>query len=358
MMSATDDNRERAPIGVQRRRLLSAAAGMAAALVGCGREGPDVQARDAAPQPPRPAGADTPGKSRVVVVRSEEALDEDGCVNDGVVGAMLETAMLKTSGAPSLEDAWRAYVQPRDVVGVKVNCLGGPSLCTHPALVDHMADGMQRAGVPAGSIIIYDRETGELEECGFTVRERGGVRCYGTDAVGYDPDWTVIGSTGSRFSAIATRQCSAIVNAPILKDHDGAGVTCALKNHFGSINNPNKLHTDHCDPHIANINCAPALRDKQRISICDALLVCYEGGPGFKPETTVPYGAILVSTDPVALDTVGFGIIEELREASGLEPIAAQERAPTYIATAADEEHRLGANRLEDIELVEATVTA
>jgi uncharacterized protein (DUF362 family) len=331
---------------------------MAAALVGCGRDGPDVQARDAAPRPPRPAPGDAPGKSRVVIVRSADALDEDGRVSDAVVGSMLETAMLKASGAASLEDAWGAYVQPRDVVGVKVNCLGGASLCTHPALVDHMADGMQRAGVPAASIIIYDRETSELQECGFTLRERGGVRCYGTDAVGYEPEWTVIGSTGSRFSGIVTRQCSAIVNAPLLKDHDGAGVTCALKNHFGSINNPNKLHTDHCDPHIANINCAPALREKQRISICDALLVCYEGGPGFKPDTTVPYGAILASTDPVALDTVGFGIIEQLRGANGLEPIAAQERAPTYIATAADEEHRLGRNRLEDIELVEARLTA
>jgi len=166
----------------------------------------------------------------------------------------------------------------------------------------------------------------------------------------------VVMSTGSRFSRIVSQQCSAIVNAPILKDHDGAGITCALKNHFGSINNPNKLHTDHCDPHIADINCAPVIRSKQRIIVCDALMVCYEGGPAYKPATTVPYGAILVSTDPVALDTVGLGIIEELREANGLEPISTEERAPTYIATAADADHRLGANRPADIELVESTV--
>ncbi len=365
-MKESSDNPERHPGGAHRRRFLSAAAGMAASLVGCGRKSEDVQARDTARKvPDAPAqsearAAAAPGKSRVIVVRSTEALDEDGRADVDVVGTMLEAAMLAASGAPSLADAWGTYVRPSDVVAVKVNCLGGPSLCTHPELVDRMVEGMLQASVAAGNIITYDRQTDELEQCGYTVQPRTelGARCYGTDAVGYDPEWTVVMGTGTRFSRVVSQQCTAIVNAPILKDHDLAGITCALKNHFGSINNPNKLHTDHCNPHIADINAAPALRDKQRISICDALMVCYEGGPGFKPDTTVPYGAILVSTDPVALDTVGLGIIEELREANGLEPISSQERAPTYIATAADDEHQLGTNRLEDIEIVDATVTA
>lgn len=352
-----------------RRRLLSAAAGMAAALVGCGREGPDVQARDVSGRTSRAASAppdanpDTSRRSRVVVVRDTRALDAEGRVNGEVVAAMLETAMRKVSGADSPADAWRTYVEPRDIVAIKVNCLGGASLCTHPALVDHIVDGMRRAGVEADRIIIYDRLTSELQECGFSIRMRGvrsgraGPQCYGTDAVGYDTEPTVVMSTGSCFSRIISQQCSAIVNAPILKDHDGAGITCALKNHFGSINNPNKLHTDHCDPHIADINCAPVLRNKQRITVCDALMVCYDGGPAYKPRTTAPYGAILVSTDPVALDAMGLRIIEDLRKEKGLEPISSQERAPTYIATAADADHRLGTDRLENIELVEASVT-
>ena len=80
------------------------------------------------------------------------------------------------------------------------------------------------------------------------------------------------------------------------------------------------------------------------MTICDATTAMYEGGPGFKPEHSWNCNALLVSTDPVALDHTGWQMIERKRAEKGFKTLEAEERAPSYIATAADDEHRLGNN--------------
>jgi uncharacterized protein (DUF362 family) len=86
----------------------------------------------------------------------------------------------------------------------------------------------------------------------------------------------------------------------------------------------------------------PEIRGKMRLIICDATTAMYEGGPGYKPEHSWNANTLLVSTDPVALDHTGWRIIERKRAEKGLKTLAAEERAPEYIHTAADVEHRLG----------------
>ena len=136
-----------------------------------------------------------------------------------------------------------------------------------------------------------------------------------------------------------------LINIPVLKDHDGAGVSIALKNMYGVIHNPNKYHPNGCDPYIADVNMLPEIRAKLRLHICDATTACLRG-PGFKPEFTWQQNALIMSQDPVALDQTGWQIIERKRAEKGLKTLTAEGRAPRYIATAADAEHRLGINDL------------
>jgi uncharacterized protein (DUF362 family) len=144
-----------------------------------------------------------------------------------------------------------------------------------------------------------------------------------------------------------------LINLPVLKDHDGAGVTIALKNMYGVIHNPNKYHPDGCNPYIADLNMLPEIRSKMRLTICDATTAIYEGGPGYKPEHSWNANTLLVSTDPVALDHTGWQMIERKRAEKRWKTLEAEERAPRYIATAADGEHRLGTNDAKKISLVE-----
>jgi hypothetical protein len=62
---------------------------------------------------------------------------------------------------------------------------------------------------------------------------------------------------------------------------------------------------------------------------------------------------LLVSSDPVALDHTGWQMIERKRAEKGLKTLKAEERAPSYIATAADGDHLLGTNDPKKISIVE-----
>ena len=72
------------------------------------------------------------------------------------------------------------------------------------------------------------------------------------------------------------------------------------------------------------------------------------------PQWMWPYNGLLVSRDPVALDYVGWKIIEKKRAEAGMKPFGELKREPAYIATAADAEHRLGTcdpKRIEQVEI-------
>ena len=119
-------------------------------------------------------------------------------------------------------------------MGLKVNTLGGRGISTSVELVAAVCDRLQQAGVNPANIIVWDRDTEEMQRGGFSIAIGGNrVQCYGTDRAGYEDDLSVWGSVGSRLSKILTRSSTVLISLPVLKDHDGAGVTIALKNMYG-----------------------------------------------------------------------------------------------------------------------------
>ncbi len=299
-----------------------------------------------------------PAKSRVVVARDPQLRSGGSAVDSQRMGALLDRALgsLFAGAHPAPHDTaalWRRVVKPGQTVGLKVNCLGGRGISTNIVMVAAVCQRLQQAGVHPADIVVWDRDTDEMQRVGFQIAEGGNrVQCYGTDHAGYREELSEWGSVGSRVSNILLRT-DVMINLPVLKDHGGAGVTMALKNMYGVINNPNKYHPNNCDPYIADLNMLPEIRSKMRLTICDATTAMYEGGPGFKPQHSWPFNGILVSEDPVALDYAGWQIIERKRAEKGLPSLAAAQRAPKYIATAADNRHRLGHNDPARIAVVE-----
>jgi uncharacterized protein (DUF362 family) len=104
---------------------------------------------------------------------------------------------------------------------------------------------------------------------------------------------------------------------------------------------------------VADVNAMPAIRQKVRLTICDAITAQYEGGPSYMPQWSWASNSLLVAQDPVALDSVGWQIIEQKRAEKGLKPLKDVKREPRYIATAADAKHNLGTNDPARIERVE-----
>lgn len=291
--------------------------------------------------------------STVVVAQDARLRNPAGHVDPTRILNLLDRAMQALYGGGDPVRCWARVVCPGQRVAVKVNTLGGRGLSTNPPLVDAICNRLQSAGVQARDIVIFDRDSAELERAGFRIRMGGNdVQCFGTDQVGFEDNLSESGEVGSRLSKILTRQADVLINVPVLKDHDGAGVSIALKNMYGVIHNPNKYHPNGCDPYVADVNMLPEIRARLRFHICDATTACYEGGPAFKPQFTWRENALIVGADPVALDQTGWQLIERKRAEEGLKSLPAEGRAPRYIATAADAEHRLGICDPRRIEVV------
>ncbi len=296
------------------------------------------------------AATAAPARSRVVIARDAKPR----------VLALLDRAMQAYFDRDTPLEAWRRVVKPGETVGLKVNCLSGRGGSTSAALVEAVIERLQQAGVSPGNIVVWDRLSEDLESAGFRPSSRAGrVRYLGNEVLGYEDALTVYGSAGSRLAKTLTRLCDAVINLPVLKDHGIVGVTAALKNVFGAIHNPNKYHPNGGDPFIADVNAMPAVRGKIRLTICDALIAQYEGGPSYMPQWSWPFNGLVVAQDPVALDTVGWQIIERQRAAAGMKPLKDLKREPRYIATAAAAWHNLGTTdpaRIERREVCRAPV--
>ena len=290
------------------------------------------------------------GRSRVIVARDPQLRGAGG----GRLPALLDRAVQAMYGCDNPLDAWKRIVRPGEVVGLKVNCLAGRGISTSVPLVEAVCERLQQAGTPKSNIVVWDRLSQDLDRAGFRVSTQSGrIRTIGNDVLGYEGRLAIHGSAASLLSKILTQVCDVVINLPVLKDHGIAGVTLALKNLFGAIHNPNKYHMNVGNPYVADVYMLPPIRQKVRITICDGITAQYEGGPSYMPHWTWPFHGLLVSNDPVALDTIGWRIIERKRAEQGMRPLREDKREPAYIATAADAQHRVGTNDPARIERVE-----
>jgi hypothetical protein len=168
------------------------------------------------------------------------------------------------------------------------------------------------------------------------------------DIQGYDPDefvtMNLIGARQdpkddrarrSHLGLIITRRVNKIVSLPVLKDHGSGGVTGALKTmSHGSVNNVARSHsspeTNVCLQFIPTMASHPIIRKKFVLHIMDGIKGVYQGGPHTRvehPEWVWENNALLLATDPVALDRVAWRHIDAKRKEKGLAPVAAVGRA-------------------------------
>jgi len=265
---------------------------------------------------------------------------------------------MKLSGQSSPEAAWKTYIKPDDVVGVKINCLFGVGACTHPCVTDAVVEGVRMAGVPADKIIVWDREDKHLVKSGYKPGKKDGVLYTGVNG-----DWedqpTRFCDCDGRLAKILAEKITALVNVPILKSHVRSGITFCLKNHYGSFHNPRDAHgggpkTVHggtCDPYIAELNALPVIQKKTRLFVCDALRPVANKGPMVQPQFTYTENTIMAGLDPVALDYVGLKMLDAHRTSVGMPSLEATDSARCLFTAA---KKGLGVADMSKIQIVEA----
>jgi hypothetical protein len=253
-----------------------------------------------------------------------------------------------------------------------------------PELLVKVVRCLRAVGIPDQDIVVFERYASEFIEAGYAdlmTRELPDVRWYaaatgyGDDQLdiagfdggrgrlspeaerhvaGYDPDvFVTMGfcmpqhskNDDRRFrthlSAIVTRLVNKVITLPVLKDHRSAGVTLALKNlSHGMNNNVARSHLsgiahgfgdlsqavsgpNQCNTFIPLAVSQHVTRQKATLHILDGLIGVYEGGPGNWNTTwgTWRHRGLFFATDPVALDHVGWDLIDAKRAEEGWPPV-------------------------------------
>jgi uncharacterized protein (DUF362 family) len=153
-----------------------------------------------------------------------------------------------------------------------------------------------------------------------------GLKVYGCgrSGVGFEENRIRLSEASVKLSRILTERIDDLISLPVLKNHQMAGVTLSMKNHFGSIDRPMLLHGRErdCSPGIAELNAQPAIRDRTRLVIIDAMFGTYSSGLGARPDFAPM--SLIVATDPVAADSLGQKMINARRVRKGLDPLDAR----------------------------------
>ncbi len=328
--------------GVSRRALLGGAAAAAAATTLLRME----EAHAAQPEKSysaSPPGGFTPfsAPGRIVKVTKADSLQANKRYpKEDDAKAMLTRAMTELTGKPDLVQATMQFVHPQDIVCVKVNGIAEQNMGTNKELVLPFLEAMIAGGVPAEKITVLEQYGSFLAGTRLTAQNvPKGVKV----AVHQNSDATMpermVQGTGvkTKFVRVLT-ESTVVINFSLIKDHSICGYTGMLKNMtHGCQIYPHYFHAHHATPQIAQLYAQDIVKSRVRLCITDGFKIMAHGGPLWKsPKHVIPHESVYVSTDAVALDTIGAELVEKARADFGLKSLVAEGRAPAYIKVAAE----------------------
>ncbi|MBD3348855.1 MAG: DUF362 domain-containing protein [Candidatus Eisenbacteria bacterium] len=264
-------------------------------------------------------------------------------IDQAVVTSMVEDGLLALTEAPSVAEAWELLIpdfEPGQKVAIKVNLnntrseLPGKAIDAVIEPVNAVIAGLVGRGFAPSDITVYDVTRGAHdgrmpdhlpERCAYEgvgfVAYVGNDAPFSNEKVEFDPS----GREGISDRPLARVMVEAdyLINMPIAKAHDFAGMSVSFKNHFGSIDRCDHLHPyvflrdDSYTPDYSPMLELYAHEDvggKTVLTVCDALFgTCTHlwSPPTRWPSCGGPPNSILLSTDPVALDCVVADMLAE-----------------------------------------------
>lgn len=284
---------------------------------------------------------------RVVRVDKANTLQSNGLwPKQEAATAMLARVMEELTGKSDLGEAFAKFVHKDDKVAIKPNGIAGrvgASMASNKELVLAIVKGVIAAGVPAGNITIYEQYPSFLK--GTRVVKDGqldpdfptGIATTVHENKDATMDEITVAGVQTKFARPFT-EATAVINVCQMKDHGICGFTGAMKNiTHGSIINPHHFHAHNASPQIAQLFAQDVCKSRVRLHITDAFKVIYDEGPLDKnKKRRIPQEALFASTDAVALDVIGWALIEQHRSDNGLPTLKDAGREPSYIKAAAE----------------------
>jgi len=255
-------------------------------------------------------GPTSSGQPRVVLIRDQRALVSFKKPDPEVVQNMLDEAVTKLLDEKDPVDAWKRLVNASDIVGIKTNVMH--YLPTTPEVEQAIKKRVLDVGVPEQNISIDDR----------------GVR--------RNPVF---------------RKATAIINARPARTHHWSGMGGCIKNHIMFVPRASAYHPNSCAD-LAALWKEFNLIERTKLNILVMLNPQFHtvGPHSYNDKYVWEYKGIMVSQDPVAVDTVGLMIIEAKRREYFGKDLPMQ--TPAKHIRVADTKHNLGVSDPNKIKLI------
>jgi len=297
----------------------------------------------------RPAGfvpLSIPGK--IVKVEKANTLQPNGLwPMEEAARTMLQRVMEELTGHADLGAAFAKFVHKDDKVAIKPNGIAGKNgatMASNKELVLEIVKGVMAAGVPASSIVIFEQYPSFL--AGTRIASRAAVMDPafppGVTAMIHENKDAVmseirVAGVGTKFVRPFT-DATAVINVGLFKDHSICGFTGCLKNiTHGATINPQAFHDHNASPQIAQLYAQDVVKSRVRLHIIDGYKIIYDEGPlDTNKKRRIPHEAVYASTDPVAMDVLGWAVVEEHRKNNGLPTLKEAGREPTYLKVASE----------------------
>ncbi len=279
--------------------------------------------------------------ARVVIVDNPRAT-QTFAPQPAIVREMMAKGLSTLWQTSDLRSAWRARIQPEDVVGIRIHSSTGKTSGSRPEVVAALIESLIAAGHSPSRIIVWDRQTISLRNGGYdALATRYGVQVRGARQVGYDGstfyESSLIGTmiwgdhefgqkgegVGKRsfVSRLLTQQITKIINITPLLNHNYAGVSGNLHGlAMASVDNTLRFQSDRSRLAIAvpEILALPEVGDRVVLNIVDALIAQYQGQSQARLQDSAVLNELRFSHDPVALDVLSLSVLEQLRKNKGL----------------------------------------
>ena len=127
-------------------------------------------------------GMPGPYPGRVIVVKSAKCVDEANDKTDpAIVREMMERGIRALTGEASTIDAWRRFIKPNDVVGIKVNAGGRPYVVSAPEIVAETVRNLIAVGVKPAQIYVYERFQSQLDDINYAAHLPEGVTIFAAE---------------------------------------------------------------------------------------------------------------------------------------------------------------------------------
>jgi uncharacterized protein (DUF362 family) len=299
-------------------------------------------------KPAADPGMPGPYPGKVISVKSANCLNETGEeINAGAVREMMERGMRELTGEAKTIDAWRRFIKPDDIVGIKVNVNGYPWVYSSHPVVAEVVRNLLAIGLKPSQVYVYDRFQDQLERVNYPPRLPEGVNYFAAesgnrrlDNSNYDQSTYVEADffgeedTRSNMIKLIAQKLTKIVNIPNIKDHGAVGATGCLKNiAYGGFSNVARTHyngVSHTYSFVGTLASVEPIRSRTVLQIMDGLRGCWHGGPFAHTQKYVFFPKqMLFATDPVAVDRLLLDIVDNERKAHGA--ISIWDRSEKYL---------------------------